>query len=322
MKAVQVAATGGPEVLEPVELPDPEPGPDEILVSVAAAGVNYMDVYRRSGLYPVQLPATPGVEIAGTVLAVGTDVRDFAVGDRVASADADGGYAELVTMPQGRVVPVPDGVSAETAAAVLLQGMTAQYLVNDTFPLAAGHRALVHAAAGGVGLLLVQLAKQRGAEVFGSVSTAEKAELASAAGADHVIISSEEDFAAAIERLAGPRAIDVVYDGIGKDTLVRGLDVLRRRGLMVTFGNASGAPDPISPLTLMVKGSLYLTRPTLVDYVADPAELRSRAAEVFGHVAAGKLDVRVGDRFPLAEAAAAHRLLESRRTTGKVVLIP
>src|SRR5664279_2321810 len=162
MKAVQVAATGGPEVLEPVELADPEPGPDEILVSVAAAGVNYMDVYRRSGLYPVQLPATPGVEIAGTVLAVGADVRDFAVGDRVASADADGGYAELVTVPQGRVVPVPDGVSAETAAAVLLQGMTAQYLVNDTFPLAAGHRALVHAAAGGVGLLLVQLAKQRG----------------------------------------------------------------------------------------------------------------------------------------------------------------
>ncbi|HEX2807498.1 MAG TPA: quinone oxidoreductase [Kineosporiaceae bacterium] len=315
-------ATGGPEALEPVELPDPEPGPDDVLVSVAAAGVNFMDVYRRAGLYPVQLPSVPGVEIAGRVVAVGADVHEFAIGDLVATADAEGGYAELVAVPQERVVRVPDGVWPEQAAGVLLQGMTAHYLVNDTFALSAGHRCLVHAAAGGVGLLLVQLAKQVGAEVFATVGTAEKGELAKAAGADHVIITGNEDFVAAIERIAGPRAVDVVYDGVGKQTFAGGLDVLRRRGTMVTFGNASGPPDPISPLTLMAKGSLYLTRPTLADYVAGAEELRRRALDVLALVAEGRLDVRIGARFPVAEAAAAHRLLEGRGTTGKVVLVP
>jgi NADPH2:quinone reductase len=322
MKAVQVKATGGPDVLEPVELADPDPEPGEVVVSVAAAGVNFIDVYRRQGLYPVQLPSVPGVEIAGTVVSVGAGVRDFAAGDVVASADVDGGYAERVAVHQDRVVHVPEGVSAEQAAAVLLQGMTAHYLVKDTFPLSAGQRCLLHAAAGGVGLLLVQLAKQIGAEVFATAGTAEKAELAKAAGADHVIVTADEDFVAAVERIAGPRAIDVVYDGVGKQTFAGGLELLHRRGTMVTFGNASGPPDPISPLTLMAKGSLYLTRPTLADYVAEVDELRRRSHDLFALVAAGRLDVRIGARIPLAAAASAHRLLEGRATTGKVVLVP
>jgi NADPH:quinone reductase len=322
MHAVQVSAHGGPEVLQQVELPTPVPGPGELSIAVEAAGVNFIDVYRRSGLYPVDLPSVPGTEAAGTVLAVGPDVRDFAVGDRVASCDAQGSYAQQSLLPAARTVPVPAGVSSETAAAVLLQGLTAHYLVHDTFPLGSGGRALVHAAAGGVGLLLVQLAKQAGAEVFATVGSAVKADLAARAGADHVIVTAEQDFADAVERIAGPRAIDVVYDGVGRDTFVRGLDVLRPRGMMVTFGNASGPVGPITPLLLGTKGSLFLTRPILAHYTVTTTELRERAAAVLDLVAAGRLQVRIGARLPLGDAREAHRRLEARETTGKVVLVP
>ena len=322
MHAVQVARTGGPEVLEAAEVADPVPGDGELLVTVAAAGVNFIDVYRRTGLYPVPLPSVPGSELAGRVLAVGAGVTDVVPGDLVASSDAAGAYAELAVVPAARAVRVPDGVTAEQAAAVLLQGLTAQYLVTDTFPLRSGQRCLVHAAAGGVGLLLVQLARSLGAEVFATVGSPAKADLARAAGAHHVVVTSEQDFRAAVEALAGPRSVDVVYDGVGRDTFTGGLDLLRPRGMMVTFGNASGPVDPISPLELSRRGSLFLTRPTLGDYVATPAELRARAADVLGRVAAGTLDVRIGARFPLARAADAHRLLESRESTGKIVLIP
>ena len=322
MRAVQVTQTGGPEVLDAVELPDPTPGPGELLVSVSAAGVNFLDVYRRSGLYPVPLPSIPGSEIAGTVRAVGSGVVDFSVGDRVACSDADGGYAELLAVRSERAVPVPDGVTDEQAAAVLLQGLTAHYLVNDTYRLSAGKKCLLHAAAGGVGLLLVQLAKRTGAEVFATVGSAEKAPLPAAAGADHVIVTADRDFVQAVEEIAGPHPLDVVYDGVGRATFTGGLDLLRRRGTMVSFGNASGPVEPLSPLVLSAKGSLYLTRPTLADYTADAAELRARAADVFELVATGALQVRIGARVPLAEAADAHRLLESRRTTGKLILVP
>ena len=322
MHAVQVARTGGPEVLEAAEVADPVPGDGELLVTVAAAGVNFIDVYRRTGLYPVPLPSVPGSELAGRVLAVGAGVTDVVPGDLVASSDAAGAYAELAVVPAARAVRVPDGVTAEQAAAVLLQGLTAQYLVTDTFPLRSGQRCLVHAAAGGVGLLLVQLARSLGAEVFATVGSPAKADLARAAGAHHVVVTSEQDFRTAVEALAGPRSVDVVYDGVGRDTFTGGLDLLRPRGMMVTFGNASGPVDPISPLELSRRGSLFLTRPTLGDYVATPAELRARAADVLGRVAAGTLDVRIGARFPLARAADAHRLLESRESTGKIVLIP
>ncbi|HEY6795321.1 MAG TPA: quinone oxidoreductase [Kineosporiaceae bacterium] len=321
MHAIQVGHTGGPEVLQWTELDDPIPADGEVVVEVEAAGVNFIDVYRRSGLYPVPLPAIPGGELAGRVVAVGSAVTGVAIGDRVATTDAAGGYAELAKVAADRVVPVPEGVPAELAAASLLQGMTAHYLVTDTFPLSAGQRCLVHAAAGGVGLLLVQLAKRHGAEVFATVGSRGKADAARAAGADHVIITSEQDFATAVEAQAGPRAIDVVYDGVGRDTFDRGLDVLRRRGMMVTFGNASGPVEPVSPLALANRGSLFLTRPTLADYVATTEELRWRAGEVLGLIAAGALDVHVGARFALAEAGDAHRLLESRRSTGKIVLL-
>jgi NADPH2:quinone reductase len=318
--AIHVTQAGGPEVLTWAELDDPTPGPGEVLVRVEAAGVNFIDVYRRTGLYPVPLPSVPGSELAGTVVAVGPGVQGPAPGDRVASADADGGYAELAVLPAGRTVPVPPGVSAEQAAAVLLQGMTVQYLTTDAFALGAGHRCLVHAAAGGVGALLVQTARRLGAEVFATVGSADKVEVARAAGAQHVIVTGEQDFVGAVQDLAGPRPIDVVYDGVGRDTFAGGLKLLRRRGTMVSFGNASGPVEPVSPLALASNGSLFLTRPMLSDYVADTEELRARAADVLGRVADGQLTVRIGARLELARAADAHRLLESRRSTGKIVL--
>jgi len=318
-----VERTGGPDVLAWGELPDPSPGDGELVVRLGAAGVNFIDTYHRSGLYPMALPFTPGVEGAGTVVTVGADADGIAVGDVVAWADSSSGtYAELVRVPAARAVPVPDGVEAPVAAAALLQGLTAHFLTHDTYRLTTGSRCLVHAAAGGVGLLLVQLAKAAGAEVFATVGSPEKAELATAAGADHVILYRDEDFADAVERIAGPRALDVVYDGVGRATFERGLDVLRPRGVLVTFGNASGPVDPVAPLTLMAKGSLFLTRPTLRDHVATTAELRSRGADVLGAVATGAVDVRVGATLPLAEAGRAHELLESRATTGKVLLLP
>ena len=315
--------TGGPEVLTWREQPDPEPGDGELLVRLGAAGVNFIDTYHRGGLYPMPLPFTPGVEGAGTVVATGAGVRDVAPGDLVAWVDqSSGSYAELVRVPATRAVPVPAGVEAPVAAAVLLQGITAYFLSHDTYRLTSGTRCLVHAAAGGVGLLLVQMAKAAGAEVFATVGSPEKGELARAAGADHVVLYRDEDFAAAVERIAGPRPLDVVYDGVGRATFDRGLDVLRPRGTMVTFGNASGPVDPVAPLTLMAKGSLVLTRPTMRDFVATTPELRERADAVLAAVAAGALDVRIGATLPLAEAGRAHELLEGRGTTGKVLLLP
>jgi NADPH2:quinone reductase len=322
MRAVRISTTGGPEVLDVVDVDAPTAGEGQVVVDVTAAGVNFIDTYVRTGLYPAALPAVLGQEGAGTVTAVGPGVTDLAVGDRVAWADGAGSYAEQVGLPAGRVVRVPETVPADTAAAVMLQGLTAHYLTTDTFRLGAGHRCLVHAGAGGVGLLLIQVAKRVGAEVFTTVGGPEKAELARGAGADHVIDYRAEDFGAAVERIAGPHALDVVYDGVGKDTFSRGLDMLRPRGLMVTFGNASGPPDPVSPLVLSQKGSLFLTRPTLVHHIATTEELRSRAEDVLGRVAAGDLAVRVGTRLPLAQARSAHELLEGRRTTGKVLLVP
>ena len=320
MHAIEVTRTGGPEVLEWSELPDPQPGPGEALVAVEATGVNFLEVYRRSGLYQVPLPAIPGSELAGTVLAVGEGVTGVAVGDRVATSDASGAYAELAVVPVDRLVAVPASVTAEAATAAMVQGMTAQYLLTDTFRLLPGHRCLVHAAAGGVGLFLVQMAHQIGAEVFATVGSPGKAELARSAGADHVIVTAEQDFVAAVEHIAGQRPLDVVYDGVGKVTFAGGLALLRRRGMMVSFGNASGAVDPISPLQLSANGSLFLTRPLLFDYIHTSQELQARARDVLSRIAAGTLTVRVGARFPLADAAAAHRLLESRQSTGKIVL--
>jgi NADPH:quinone reductase len=322
VRAISVRGTGGPEVLTLVDRPEPEPGPGDLVVRLAAAGVNFVDTYHRTGLYPMPLPFVPGVEGAGTVVAVGADAEGFAPGDVVAWSDAPQSYAELVRVPAARAVPVPPGVDAERAAAAVLQGLTAHFLTHDTYPLRAGDRCLIHAGAGGVGRLAVQLAKSRGAEVFATVGSVEKAELVRGAGADHVIDYNAEDFGDAVEAIAGPRALDVVYDGVGRATFARGLDLLRPRGMMVTFGNASGAVEPVAPLTLMQKGSLFLTRPTLHDYVATTEELRARAADLLGAVASGSLDVRVGARLPLADAAEAHRLLESRTTTGKLLLIP
>ena len=322
MLGIRVSRYGGAEVLEWTDLDDPIAGPTDLVVDLAAAGVNFVDTYQRSGLYPMELPFTPGSEGAGVVAAVGPDVSRFAVGDRVAWATVLGSYAQQVKVPEAAAVAVPDDVGLDVAAAVMLQGMTAHYLAVDTYPLQRGDRCLVHAGAGGVGLLLTQIAKLRGAEVFTTVGSADKAELSRAAGADHVILYRETDFGTAIEDVAGPKAIDVVYDGVGQETFDRGLDVLRRRGMMVTFGNASGAVEPLAPLRLMRGGSLFLTRPTMGDYLQTREELERRSAEIFGWIGQGSLDVRIGERRPLAEAAAAHRLLEGRQTTGKVLLEP
>ena len=322
MRAIRIDAFGGPEVLRLADLPDPVAGDGEIVVRAEAAGINYLDTYHRTGLYPNPLPLVPGMEGAGVVTAVGPEVTLFRIGDRVAWTSAIGSYAASVKMPAEKAVAVPEGVELRTAAAVMLQGMTAHYLTTSTFPLAKGHTCLVHAAAGGVGLLLVQMAKQRGARVIGTVGGEPKAGLARAAGADDVILYRQEDFLAAVKRLTNGRGVDVVYDGVGKETALKSLDCLALRGMMVFFGNASGPVGPLDPLLLSQKGSLFLTRPTLFHYVADRASLEARAADVLGQVAAKRLDVRIDRAFPLAEAAAAHQALESRQTTGKLLLIP
>ncbi len=322
MHAIQVGEHGGPEVLRWVELPDPEPGPGQLLVDLAAAGLNFIDTYMRSGLYPRPLPFVLGNEGAGTVRAVGPDVTGFGPGDRVAWTGVIGSYATKVLVPAAQALPVPDGVELDVACAATLQGMTAHFLVTDCFPLEPGHKCLIQAGAGGVGLLAIQMAKMRGAEVFTTVGSADKVELAKGAGADHVILYRDEDFGAAVEQIAGPRPLHVIYDGVGQQTFERGLQVLRPRGTMVTFGNASGPVEPMAPLRLMQGGSLFLTRPTLGDYTLTRPELEARANDVFGWIAAGRLDVRVGARIPLADAADAHRLLEGRTTTGKVLLVP
>lgn len=318
MKAIRVSETGGPEVLVWTDVDDPVPAADQVVVEVAAAGLNYIDTYHRTGLYPQTLPFTPGLEGAGTVVAVGADVTDINQGETVAWCGAIGSYAERVAIPAASAVVVPAGVSADHAAGVMLQGMTAHYLITDTYALESGDRCLVHAGAGGVGLLLIQMAKMAGAEVFTTVGTAEKAELAAGAGADHVIRYRDVDFGDEVERIAGERALDVVYDGVGRSVFRRSLDVLRPRGTLATFGNASGPVDPISPLELAP--SLFITRPSLFDYVATRGELLRRATDLFTWMAEGKLDVRIGARVPMSEAARAHEMLEGRQTTGKVLL--
>ena len=322
MWGIQMDQTGGPEVLEWRELPDPTPAAGQVVVEVAAAGLNFIDTYQRSGLYPVALPYTLGLEGAGTVVAVGEGVSSLAVGDRVAWPAAAGSYAELVAVPADRVVTVPEMVGLDVACAAQLQGMTAHYLATDTYPLTSGSRCLVHAGAGGTGLLLIQIAKRLGAEVFTTVGSPDKAELASAAGADHVILYRDVDFAEAITSIAGPRPLDVVYDGVGASVFDQSLTLLRKRGTMATFGNASGPVPPVSPLVLSANGSLFLTRPTLFDYIVERSELERRAADLFGWIESGDLDVRIGAKYDLEDAAEAHRGLEARQTTGKVLLIP
>lgn len=308
-------------MLRLVDVAVPEAGPDQLLVRVSAIGVNFIDVYHRSGLYPQPLPLTPGSEVAGIVEAVGSNVRAFKPGDRIASASAIGAYAELARVPWERAVHVPDDVSERTAAALMLQGMTAHYLTCSISPLQAGMTCLVHAAAGGVGLLLCQIGKLLGARVIGTVSTEEKAALARAAGADEIILYTKEEIAPRVKELT-KGGVDVVYDGVGKDTFTASLDSLKPRGMMVSFGNASGPVPPVAPLELSKRGSLFLTRPTLAHYIATREEFLQRANELFSWVLHRKLDVRIGAEFKLADAADAHRALEGRKTTGKVLLLP
>lgn len=322
MRAIRIAKNGGPEVLSCEEIAGPEPEAGEVAFRVEAAGVNFIEIYQRTGLYPVPLPATLGNEAAGVVTAVGAGVTRFRVGDRIVSAKVSGAYAEYAVAPAAQAVQVPAGIESRTAAALLLQGMTAHYLACATFPLKPGDTAVVHAAAGGVGLLLVQIAKRRGARVLGIVGSEAKVLLAREAGAEQVVVSAKENFTDAARRFTGGRGVDVVYDSVGKDTFEGSLASLRPRGLMVSFGNASGPVPPFSPLVLSQKGSLFFTRPTLGHYTATSEELQMRADDLFRWVAAGELKVRIGATFPLADAAAAHRALESRGTTGKVLLIP
>ena len=320
VRAVVVNRAGGPDQLKIEDVPDAGVGSGELLVEVEWAGLNFIDTYQRGGLYPMEFPFTPGLEGAGTVLDVGEAVDDFTVGDRIAWADVLGTYAERLVVPADRAVLLPDGLATELAAAVLLQGMTAHYLAGDTFPLSAGDRCLIHAGAGGVGLLLTQIAHMRGAYVVTTVGTEEKAELSRAAGADEVIVYTQVDFKEAVEESLGPHAIDVVYDGVGAATFHGSIDLLRPRGMMVTFGNASGPVPEITPLLLMQKGSIYLTRPTMAHYLRTSEERLSRTNDLFAWIQAGRLDVRIGERFPLEQAADAHRALEGRTTTGKVLL--
>ena len=320
MRAVQIERTGGPEVLTVTELTTPGPGPGQVLVDVEAAGVNFIDTYRRSGVYPMPLPAVLGSEGAGRVARLGPGVEGFTVGQFVAWKEAPGSYAEQVLVSQEELVPVPDGIEAATAAAVVLQGLTAHYLCTDTFAVTEGTWALLHAGAGGVGLLLTQMLKLRGAKVLTTVSTPEKAESSRAAGADDVV--GYDGAAARARELTGGRGVDVVYDSVGKDTFDASLDALRPRGLMVLFGGSSGQVPPFDVQRLNAGGSLFLTRPTLGSYTRDRAELVSRTEEVFGWIAAGKLDVRIGHAYPLADVRRAHEDLEARRTTGKLLLVP
>ena len=320
MRAVLISETGGPEVLVPSEVPDPTPGAGEMLVDVDHAGVNFIDTYQRIGRYPLPTPFISGVEGSGVVAAVGEGATDFSVGDRVAWSGVQGSYAELLGLPADRAVAVPEAVSLDDAAAVMLQGMTAHYLVHDTFPLQSGDRTLIHAGAGGVGRLVIQMAKRVGAEVFATVGSEDKMEIARDAGADHIINYNTTDFREAIEAIAGPRPLDVVYDGVGASTFDESLALIRRRGLMASFGSASGVVPPVDPLRLTREGSLFLTRPSLGDYVAGREELVRRAAAVLGAVATGELNVLIDRRFDLDEAADAHRALEGRETVGKLLI--
>ena len=322
MKAIRVQQPGGPEVLQIEDVPDPTAGPGEVVVRVAEVGVNFIEIYQRSGQYVMKPPFTPGAEAAGTVVAVGSGVTRVKVGDRVASETFAGAYAELTTAKEGRVVKLPGGVTTQLGAAVMLQGITAHYLATSTFPLERGKRCLIHAAAGGVGLLLCQIAKRRGAWIVGTTSTPEKAQLAREAGADEVILYTQQDFVAEVQRLTHGAKLHVVYDSVGKTTFDGSLDCLRRRGMMVLFGQSSGAVPPFDPQILNRKGSLFLTRPTSAHYAATSEELDMRTADLFSWIADGSLHVHVDRTYPLAEAAEAHRALASRQTAGKVLLAP
>jgi NADPH2:quinone reductase len=322
MKAIQVKQPGGPEAMELVELPVPEPKANEAVVKLAASGVNFIDVYFREGRYKAPTPFVLGQEGAGVVTAAGADVTFVKAGDRVAWSGPMGSYAEYAALPADKLVPIPSGVTDQQAASAMLQGMTAHYLSHDTHSLKSGETALVHAAAGGVGLLLVQMAHNIGARVIATVSTEEKAKLAREAGADEVILYTQSDFEADTKRLTAGKGVDVVYDSVGKTTFEKGLNVLRPRGMMALFGGSSGAVPPFDLMTLAQKGSLYATRPTLGHYIATREELVARSSAVFGMIAAGKLKLRIEHTYPLAEVQRAHRDLEGRKTTGKLLLIP
>jgi len=322
MQAIQITQTGGPEVLVLRELPTPTPGPGQALVKIEASGVNFIDVYLREGRYPAQLPFIPGQEAAGVVVAVGPDAGSVKVGDRVAWCGVSGAYAEFAAVPVERLVAISEGVTTQQAAAAMLQGMTAHYLSHATYPIQRGDTVLIHAGAGGVGLLLIQMAKRLGARVLTTVSTEAKAELARDAGADEAILYTQKDFAAKVKDLTGGKGLPVVYDSVGKTTFDGSLACLRPRGMMVLYGGSSGAVPPFDLIQLSTRGSLYITRPTLKDYTATREELELRAGEVLGWVADGSLKLRLEYSYPLADAAQAHRDLEARKTTGKVLLIP
>ncbi|PKW18975.1 quinone oxidoreductase family protein [Saccharopolyspora spinosa] len=322
MRAIRVAANGGPEVLEYSEAELPDPGPGQLLVEVAAAGVNFIDTYQRSGVYSMTLPFTPGSEGAGKVVAVGPDVTGFGVGDRIAWAMVPGSYAERALVPADKAVRVPDGVDDQTAAAAFLQGLTAHYLITSTYPVRTGETALVHAAAGGMGMLLTQLIKSRGANVIGTVSTPEKEELAREAGADEIIRYTEADVVEEVKDLTDGRGVDVVYDGVGKTTFDASLASLRPRGMLALFGASSGPVPPVDPQRLNAAGSVFLTRPSLAHHILTRDELDSRANELFGWIASGTLKIRIGGTYPLPDAHRAHEDLEGRRTTGKLLLLP
>lgn len=322
MKAIRIHNLGGPEVLTWEDAPDPQPKEGQALVRVEAAGVNFIDVYFRSGLYKgPELPFIPGQEAAGTVAAVGPGVTEVSVGDRVAYTGVQGAYAELAAVPAERLVKLPEGVTTRQGAAAMLQGMTAHYLTHSTYPLKPGDTCLVHAAAGGAGRLICQMAKLRGARVIGTASTPEKEQIAREAGADEVINYTQQDFAAEAKRLTGGKGVQVVYDSVGKDTFDKSLDSLVQRGTLVTFGQSSGLVPPVDVRTLNAKGSLYLTRPSLHHYIHAHEELVERSRDVLGWIAEGKLRLHIGLELPMSEAAEAHRALEGRRTTGKVILI-
>jgi NADPH:quinone reductase len=322
MKIIQISKTGGPEQMVTADAPVPSPGPNQALIKVGAAGVNFIDVYFRVGLYKADLPLTPGNEGAGTVESVGPGVTGFAPGDRVAWGMFRGSYAEYVAVPTSQLVKLPDGVDFTTGAAAMLQGMTAHYLSHSSFPLKEGDKCLVHAAAGGAGRLLVQMAKMRGATVYGTAGTDEKAAIAKSAGADEVIVYTREDFVAEVKKFTGGKGVDVVYDSVGATTFLKGLDLIRPRGMMVLFGQSSGAVAPFDPSILNQKGSLFLQRPSLAHHCLTREELEWRAGDVLGWIAAGKLELRIQKIYSLADAPQAHRDLEGRATAGKLLLVP
>jgi NADPH2:quinone reductase len=318
--AIRVHEVGGPEVLRWEEVEVGDPGPGQVRLRQEAAGLNFIDVYYRTGLYEMKPPFTPGVEGAGVVEAIGTGVTDLKVGDRVAYGGPIGGYAEERLIPADRVVKLPDAISSEQAAAMMLQGLTAHMLLRKVYAVKAGDTILIHASAGGVGLIVCQWAKALGATVIGTVGSDEKADLVRAHGCDYPIVYTRQDFVAEVERITGGEKVPVVYDGVGRDTFMKSLDCLARRGMMVSFGNASGPVDPVAPLLLARKGSLFLTRPGVYDYVARRDELETAASELFEVVASGQVKIEVKQRFPLKDAAAAHRALEARETSGSTVL--